>query len=170
MTLIPLVGVIPRIQIDLCTRQNTRITNDTAGILDAGRIAQAKAERVRYEARGAIYRTTASAKYNCHGLTFASKRTVVDDSSLVPMILREDNYLPILNHREVLPGDVILYRNTVTRDVWHSGIVVSVDQVQGQLFMPKVCSKWGFCGEVIHWANDCPYTSGTDIEYHRIFE
>ena len=38
-------------------------------------------------------RTGPDPTYNCHGLTFASRRTAIHDPSVVDFILKEDNYV-----------------------------------------------------------------------------
>lgn len=99
-----------------------------------------------------------SRKYNCHGLTFASRRTWIHKPTEVAKILKEDDYEKI-RLEEVLPGDVVVYIQD--GDYSHSGIVVEAGSV------PKVLSKWGAAHEVIHSVNDCPYHPAYP-EYYRI--
>ena len=101
--------------------------------------------------------------YNCHGMTFASRRTGIYDDQSLFVILHEDNYIEV-EAKQVLPGDVILYISP-DGDVEHSGVVVS--RSQPPLFIPDVCSKWGKFAEIIHPANDCPY-SFTRPKYYRV--
>jgi hypothetical protein len=91
--------------------------------------------------------------FNCHGLTFASRRTSVSDSNEVRKILEHDGY-EVVNKSDVLPGDVILYAGA-KGDIEHSGIVV--ERPSGDFNIPKVVSKWGKFRELIHMANQCPY-------------
>ena len=97
-------------------------------------------------------------QYNCHGLTFASRRTWIWKASEVAKILRDDDYRQI-QVKDVLPGDIVLY--TENGDAEHSGVVIKIGDV------PIVLSKWGPAHEVIHLANDCPYDA-MQISYHRI--
>jgi len=99
-----------------------------------------------------------SRKYNCHGLTFASRRTWIWKPQEIQKILRDDEYeeVPV---QEVLPGDIVIYDQQ--GDAEHSGIVMSRGPV------PIILSKWGTAHEVVHRVNDCPYDS-MRITYYRI--
>lgn len=100
--------------------------------------------------------------YNCHGLTFAARRTCIIDNKSLQTILEDDGYTEIPKER-VLPGDVILYYGP-EGDIEHSGIVIAMDQ---QYHLPQVVSKWGRFKEAIHWGNDCPY-SFQHVRYFRV--
>jgi len=102
--------------------------------------------------------TTPTRQYNCHGLTFACRRTWIWKSSEVAKILTDDEYQPI-ELRDVLPGDIVLY--TQNGDVEHSGIVIKSG------YVPIILSKWGPAHEVVHRVNDCPYDAA-QVSYHRI--
>lgn len=108
-------------------------------------------------------RTHPTPRYNCHGLTFASRRTGIFDSEVINKILDEDGYEEVLA-KQALPGDVIIYF-AADGDTEHSGIVVSAPA--NEFGVPKVISKWGKYAEFIHWANNCPYTFAT-ARYYRI--
>lgn len=101
--------------------------------------------------------------YNCHGLTFASRRTSIFDSSVLQQILDHDGYEQI-NDADVLPGDIILYFGS-NGDIEHSGIVVTIPQ--SDLKIPRVVSKWGKFKEAEHSAIDCPY-SFQNHRYYRV--
>lgn len=99
-----------------------------------------------------------SRKYNCHGLTFASRRTWISKASEIAKLLQDDGYQPVeLDH--ILPGDIVVYFQN--GDAEHSGIIIQSG------FVPIVLSKWGPAHEVIHRVNDCPYDS-MEIKYYRI--
>jgi hypothetical protein len=102
-------------------------------------------------------------RYNCHGLTFASRRSWIDDKEAVSRILSEDGYDEVKLVAEVMPGDVVVYFDKYGR-ADHSGVVV---EAPGLLPIPKVVSKWAWAYEVIHWANQCPYEM-QDVRYFRI--
>lgn len=106
-------------------------------------------------------RCSPTPRYNCHGLTFASRRTGIFDSQTVRQILREDGYIEV-SPANLMLGDVIVYF-AEDGDVEHSGLVV---ELPGILGVPKVCSKWGKYSELIHWANQCPY-SFAQAKYYR---
>lgn len=103
------------------------------------------------------------AAYNCHGFTFASRRTWIEEVAEVHKILDQDGYREIPLD-EALPGDVIVYF-AENGDAEHSGIVVAAPE--GILKIPVICSKWGGYGEVIHDANYGPYNTGI-WKFYRI--
>jgi hypothetical protein len=103
--------------------------------------------------------------YNCHGLTFASRRTGIFESSTIGQILNEDGYVEIPQAR-VLEGDVIMYFDQESGDFEHSGIVILRPKPEN-LNVPVVCSKWGKYAEVVHLANNCPYNFGA-VKYYRV--
>ena len=80
-------------------------------------------------------RTESSAAYNCHGLTFASRRTRIEKSSAIQTILKDDAYKE-LSVKEVLPGDIVIYYSDAG-DPSHSGIVVETEL---RLFLSFVAS------------------------------
>jgi len=110
----------------------------------------------------------ASQAYNCHGLTFASRRTAITNTLHLDHILLDDDYqeVPLA---AVLPGDVVIYRTPLQDGgVEHSGVVVQKPAGQGGLIgVPLVLSKWGKAHEAIHYANYCPYSS-YKITYFRV--
>lgn len=108
-------------------------------------------------------RTAALPFYNCHGMTFASRRTTVGDET-VGLILTEDGYEEIPADK-VLPGDTIVYYS-IEGDPEHSGIVITRPH-SSPLNVPEVISKWGKYSELHHLANMCPYTFA-GAKYFRI--
>lgn len=112
----------------------------------------------------AIPRTSGpSYGYNCHGLTFAARRTQVFNPIDVQHILREDGYVSVAI-AQTLPGDIVIYRSLETRELEHSGIVV---ERKTGLIGPTVVSKWGASQEFIHSYNSCPYMPAA-IEFYRM--
>lgn len=112
-----------------------------------------------------VARTNApSFKYNCHGLTFASRRTQIDDTAEVEKILVEDNY-KLIAQPELLAGDIAIWREPPENggEIQHSGVVVKVLEHAS----PLVVSKWGDLHECIHPANYGPY-GNYRIEYYRV--
>lgn len=108
-------------------------------------------------------RTKATGRYNCHGLTFGSRRTCIDDATSLANILKHDGYIEVLI-AEILPGDIVLYFDT-DGTVSHSGLVVEVPPTL-PLF-PKIVSKWGVNGsEYVHWIHRSPY--GQSYRFYRI--
>jgi hypothetical protein len=113
-------------------------------------------------------RREATGTYNCHGMTFACRRTGIHNPDDVLLILSDDGYRQI-REKEVLPGDIVLYFEGEPEEVIHSGIVVAVEQLQqGATAVPtRVLSKWGVAGEYIHHPRVCPYRDARHIRYYR---
>jgi hypothetical protein len=111
----------------------------------------------------AKFRTNPIPRYNCHGLTFASRRTRIFEDRVVRLILKDDSYVKI-SSSEVSAGDIVVYIG-VDGEIDHSGIIVqhSRDPIEGHL----VLSKWGGGAEVIHRLHDVPEVYGKRIEYYR---
>lgn len=107
-------------------------------------------------------RTEPSAVYNCHGMTFASRRTRIEKSTAIQTILQDDVYKEI-TMKDVLPGDIVIYYSDAG-DPSHSGIVVEANM---NLIVPIICSKWGNAGEFIHGLLDCPSIYGTNHKFFR---
>ena len=107
-------------------------------------------------------RTGMSAEYNCHGLTFASRRTHIIDWGELLKIIDDDNYeeIPL---DEVKAGDIVIYLRD--GDANHSGIIV--DYTHNVTLLPMVCSKWGIGGEFIHALLMRPLAYGPDYKFFR---
>lgn len=107
-------------------------------------------------------RVRCSPVYNCHGLTFAARRTGIHEGAELRRILNDDGYARVAD-MAVLGGDVVLYVDD-DGDIEHSGIVV--ERGTSPLFH-KVCSKWGKGPEVVHTVAGSPYTT-KHLEFHRV--
>lgn len=110
----------------------------------------------------AIPRTRPSGIYNCHGLTFASRRARIFEATQINIIIQEDKYVEV-HKNKALPGDIVLYIAD-DGDISHSGIVLENDP---ELVSPKICSMWGFAGEFIHGLWDCPKIYGRNAKFYR---
>jgi hypothetical protein len=119
------------------------------------------------EYKDAIPRTRVpSFHYDCHGLTFASRRSGICPSNVVQKILLEDNYKPVLLG-DVLPGDIIIYVGS-DGEIGHSGIVVELRKsLSGQVIDTCVVSKWGGAHESIHPSRHCPWDEH-EMRYYRV--
>ena len=102
--------------------------------------------------------------YNCHGMTFAARRTAISASSEVQKILNEDGYVEVKENC-LIPGDIMLYI-APDGDIEHSATVVAITE---KPFMPIVVSKWGIGFEAMHAANHCPYNM-QHARYYRIIQ
>jgi hypothetical protein len=150
------------VELDLQTREQRQIKNELLRRDPIpGQIQQARDYRARFpqcEHRP----TKASLRYNCHGLTFAARRTAITESTAVQSILIDDGYAEV-DWADIVAGDVVVYLEQ--GDFSHSGIVVSVDRC-GIVPMIWVLSKWGHAHEVVHKLHDCPYAGHPDSQIH----
>lgn len=146
--------------IRLETSQRTGIDNHQDSELTASIVAWAK--KLSRQFPSARRRTDASAGYNCHGLTFASRRAWVYRGRDLQRILADDQYAEV-ELPSVLAGDIVIYRGD-DGDFNHSGIVV---EAGGDLIVPLVCSKWAHAGEYIHALRDCPAVYGPHTTFFR---
>lgn len=103
----------------------------------------------------AIYRRRGTRKYNCHGLTFANRRTWIANPDDIFIILKDDEYRKI-SLNKVVTGDIIVYYKENRIEISHTGIVISVGTFN-DMPVPFILSKWAYCGEFIHRYTDCPY-------------
>jgi hypothetical protein len=154
-------------EIDLATRQNSHIENNQyVGRLLYKDIKDNDTYMRVYKGQGAIWRTMPTGLYNCHGLTFASKRTRIYSNQEIRKIIKEDGYKEI-NLDDVFPGDIILYIVGFGQ-IDHSGIVLTIDKI-GNTKIPIILSKWGNGSEVVHAYTNCPYfKSDGKVEYYRL--
>lgn len=115
-----------------------------------------------------IHRKPLCGRYNCHGMTFANRRTAIYEDVEVNRIHADDGYRVIPAAKMPVPGDVAVYRNE-TVGILHSAVVVKppMPLVEGGAAVSETAlllSKWGDSfGEDFHLANDyhssgMPYT------------
>ena len=143
------------------TRRRTRIDNQQEwGDLPAWYLQQVRDWKNRHKPPGAIHGSVVSSVYNCHGLTFASRRTVIDKPNDIERIIQDDDYGEV-DHSDVKPGDIAVYYSG--GDAEHSGIVIEISDDRPI----KILSKWGVGQEVRHWVHVCPYDSSA-VQYYRV--
>lgn len=131
------------------TRGRSHIVNElNRSPLDEGMEQAAKAERDQYRRLDNTRIRHRSAgpchTYNCHGLTFASRRTRIWDPAEVQKILNEDGYKRVEVYADISAGDIAIYRAPVVSggSIDHSGIVVQRDRPNGGVpTEPWVLSK-----------------------------
>jgi len=152
--------LMPKSELKLHTRNEHQIKNEICREpIYYGLLLQSEAHQKEYPS--AKHRPVKPSRiYNCHGLTFASRRTFIWLSEEITKILDDDGYEKV-DRQYVLAGDIVVYYAT-TGDAEHSGVVVEVDQ-----FGPKILSKWGQSHEVVHREGDCPYNV-PDVRFYRI--
>jgi hypothetical protein len=118
----------------------------------------------RWQTLGCEMLPVSMLRYNCHGMTFAARRTWIDDRRLVPHIIAGDGYAEV-DGNSAVPGDIVVYFDERGL-AEHSGFVVEAATRQ-TIRIPKVISKWGKAYEVLHWANRCPYEIRF-LRYYRL--
>jgi hypothetical protein len=106
-------------------------------------------------------RTDMSSVYNCHGLTFASRRTRIIDPRGIQHILDDDKWIE-LEMEKALPGDIVIYYSD-EGEPNHSGIVLEINS----LGVPIICSKWGSAGEYTHLLTDIWSCYGPQKKFYR---
>jgi hypothetical protein len=125
--------------ITIQTRRGTPVANVQEFDLTPFYLRQIEETRVRFEKNATIeFVNSASPIYNCHGLTFASKRSAIYDAQEVNKILDEDDYIVICKVTDVRRGDIIVYYSS-DGDAEHSGLVIGALQR-----LPIILSKWGY--------------------------
>ena len=119
----------------------------------------------KYERLGAVRVSEMCPVYNCHGLTFGSRRTQVDGSSAtLDMILRDDGF-EIIAEKNARTGDVVIYYIMGLPE--HSGIVVDRVPGIGESTTVRVWSKWGKANEWVHPLHICPW-AGSEAKFYRM--
>lgn len=99
---------------------------------------------------------------NCHGMTFANRRTNIRLSQTVEQVIREDGYVVVAD-ADVKPGDIAVYYEADNpTEIGHTGVVVRIEVLGTANRVPYVLSKWGRAGEYIHRVGTYP------IRYSRI--
>jgi hypothetical protein len=97
-----------------------------------------------------------TAMYNCVGLVFASRRTVVDCKHL-ELILQDDGYRPVTREK-IVEGDVVVYHRA--NEPQHVGIVFRLEDRSptrdGSIIQIWILSQWGEDGEYIHKLEEVP--------------
>jgi hypothetical protein len=169
--LIVLPGEARRGEIVVQTRRGSELSNSQS--FDVSLYEQQANRDLQERHPGAEMRTPPIGVYNCHGMTFAARRTRIFEPASVRQVLVEDEYCEVALEK-VLEGDVIVYYSE-DGDVSHSGVVVRVDRLDpgnpASVKTPYVWSKWGSGSEFLHQWADCPYVRdqpNTTVKYYRI--
>jgi len=133
------------------TRKGTPISNVQEFNLPPYYLHLVEEYNKRYSEPFVTFVNNASPIYNCHGLTFGSRRSMIWDSQEIAKIIKEDDYAMVDNMNDVREGDVIVYYGD-DGDAEHSGLVI------GKISrFPLILSKWGSGREAVHMFSQCPY-------------
>ena len=106
-----------------------------------------------------------SGVYNCLGMVFASRRTFIDDMTLLREIFLHDGYRLVDPPPEAITGDVVVYKNPASKEPTHVGIIIVEPNVGAATFDVTVLSKWGHYGEYLHSLDCVPDAYGVASEY-----
>jgi hypothetical protein len=155
-------GAPEHTKIELRTRLNTEIDNLQPWSYSSLEWKSLYSPDNQYEKAGAKPVGEICPVYNCHGLTFGSRRTQIDGSpETISMILAEDGF-DAIDEKHVKTGDVVVYYDDLGQ-VLHSGIVLSIEAFG----IPKIWSKWGKGFEWVHLLRNCPYAFSR-VTYYRL--
>ena len=100
--------------------------------------------------------------YDCMGLVFATRRTMVATDQLT-MILTEDEYHQI-DATDLYWGDVVVYKFGLETAAAHVGLVSHFEASLVGL-VTFVISKWGAGPEYVHPIDEVPEQFGVPVEY-----
>lgn len=145
--------------IALCTRMGRDVPNEQVPDPPPHKaLATVESHRKKYPF--ALVRRSPTGQYNCHGLTFASRRTSVglDYPDEAWQLFREDDGYRQIEESEVEVGDLVVFHDG--RSVSHTGVVVEIERGQrerGILPSIRILSKWGHSAEYCHSARYGPY-------------
>jgi hypothetical protein len=106
MSGIVIPGMRQRRSIALQTRESWDVPNSQSFETSLWDEHQLEDHRQRH--RRAVFRTGAIPVYNCHGLTFAARRSGVWETAAIQRILQDDRYEQV-SREEAQAGDIILY-------------------------------------------------------------
>ena len=122
------------------------------------------AKNIVLNAHPNAYVRSISNLYNCMGMVFASRRTWVDPEHL-RMILEDDGYQQVSSKDQLLPGDIVVYRDD-QGEISHVGMVAQVKvNATKATWEVLVLSQWGGDGEYFHLDDDVNPTLGRPAEY-----
>ena len=108
---------------------------------------------------------SASQRYNCVGMIFASRRTWIDPEEL-EMIFREDGFRIVNDIKDVFAGDIVVYGNPKTQQPEHIGLILDkAANLRDSTWDVKVLSQWGRDGEYVHEINSLPTLLGEVLSF-----
>lgn len=104
--------------------------------------------------------------YNCVGMVFASRRTWIE-IDIITWIFGEDGYHRFSELDNSRSGDLVLYRDTHTKEYAHVGMIIGEKLLlegssQSEIW---VISQFGKNGEWIHPLDDVPPNFKGGIEF-----
>lgn len=147
-------GPNDRAAIPLATRRGTWIPNEQR--LERAPASLRAAVEIWTGKYPEIQLRSATALYNCIGLVFASRRTLIDPKYLVT-ILQEDEYRQVAGSQDLQLGDIVVYRRRSDQSVSHVAVIFAVERkIATASWEIWVISQWGGDGEYLHRMEDVP--------------
>lgn len=146
-------------------RDGTRILAGSNADPSPNAVALARATH-RLALAGVTELRSATGRYNCHGLVFASRRASIPPVGVdvdIDDVLRHDGYARLGTDHGPRVGDVVAYR--LDDEIEHTGLVSRVETI-GAAPIVFVWSAWGALGEFEHRVQVSPY--GGTPEYWRL--
>lgn len=148
--------------IPLATRLGNWIPNERRREHPPERLKQALADWKA--AHPFIQLRSLTATYNCAGMVFANRRTVIAIQN-VPPILEDDGFREI-SFTEAALGDIIVYFIAGGLEHAHVGLVARQDNLPvRQESDLTILSQWGADGEYLHRPADVPNSYGSVRRY-----
>lgn len=148
--------------IPLGTRKGTQIENERRS--QRAPESMEAARKFVVENHGTAKMRSLSSMYNCMGMVFAARRTLVDPDQL-PLILREDGYRRLRSLDEAMQGDLVVYRDDQGM-YSHVAVITYMEIIlpdRPRVIM--VMSQWGADGEYTHAVSDVNPVYGDPTEY-----
>lgn len=146
------------------TSRNKPIKNAQHTILCKQEVETELREGKKYNSE---FQGEATKIYNCHGLTFACRRSGIFDDDAIQQILN-DEYIEIKERDRVNVGDVVLYIHTTEKYFLHSGIVVEAKKPEPlSMKQIKVISKTRAYKEIVHNVQEHPFVT-CEFKFYRI--
>lgn len=143
-------GLNDKASIALSTSKNRGIPNQRM----PERSPQSMYAAKQLHAKGSRQLRSLRSTYNCVGMVFANRRTFIEPEQ-IPMILQDDEYTEVVRTDDLMPGDVVLYKDPRTDDVKHVGLVLAAE-VMFETKRIRVLSQFGRDGEYVHDLDDVP--------------
>ncbi len=117
-------------------------------------------------------RKHATGGYNCAGMVWSSRRSVLPRPSDWRLILSEDGYRPLVNGEPSEVGDIVVYVKKNDTEILHVARVCEMESLtvsglgeRSPNRIPRALSKWdGTSGECIHAINDVHLNGGEPFD------
>src|SRR5438105_14456445 len=102
-------GTSDKASIALATSRNRPIPNTRM----PERSPQSMYAAKQLHAKGSRQLRSLRSTYNCVGMVFANRRTFIEPEE-IPAILQDDDYIEVARTDDLMPGDVVLYKDPKT--------------------------------------------------------